>query len=406
MSHANPVPLRRRLEPRDPHEAHRVATPLELFFDLIFVVAISSAAAAWHHGLVAGHYSEVISFLMVFFAIWWAWMNYTWFASAYERDDVVFRLLTFTIMVGALMLAAGVPALFDTGQSVLLVAGYAVMRFAMVVMWLRAAAGHPERRHTALRYAVGIALVQLLWIGRILVDGSGWLMATFWLLVVAELLVPVVAERHGVTPFHPHHIAERYALLTIITLGEVILASVQAVQGALAQGRERGLLLVIVGGVLIVFSMWWLYFKRDHVPLFERSVRTTFTVGYGHYAIFASVAATGAGLAAAVDVVQGHGHTTARAVGLALGLSVAAYVGALATMHAVVGQDPVETLGGVAVAVAAIVIGAIGMPVGTAVLLLGLLLAAAVVHSVVTSGLARSGPADGPEVTGIVTSRG
>ena len=80
-----------------------MATPLELFFDLIFVVAISSAAAGWHHGLLEGHYSDVLRFLMAFFAIWWAWMNYTWFASAYEHDDVVYRLLTFAIMVGALM---------------------------------------------------------------------------------------------------------------------------------------------------------------------------------------------------------------------------------------------------------------------------------------------------------------
>ncbi len=372
-----------------------MATPLELFFDLIFVVAISSAAAGWHHGLLEGHYSDVLRFLMAFFAIWWAWMNYTWFASAYEHDDVVYRLLTFAIMVGALMLAAGVPDLFDAGQSVLLVAGYAVMRFAMVAMWLLAAAGHPERRHTALRYAGGITAVQLLWIGRLLVDGQGWLMATFALLVVAELLVPVVAERHGVTPFHPHHIAERYALLTIITLGEVILASVQAVQGALAQGREQGLLLVIVGGLFVVFSMWWLYFQRDHVPLFDRSVRTTFTVGYGHYAIFASVAATGAGLAAAVDVVQGEGHTTPRAVGLALALAVATYVGALTTMHAFVGRDRAETLGGALVAIGAVATGAVGLPVGTTVLLLGLLLAAAVVHSVLIQR--RDDPVSSPQ---------
>ena len=412
MSHANPVPLRRSLAPRDPHEPHRVATPLELFFDLIFVVAIASAAAGWHHGLVEGHYGDIVNFVMVFFAIWWAWMNYTWFASAYERDDVVYRLLTFTIMVGALLLAAGVPDLFATGQSVLLVSGYAVMRFAMVAMWLRAAAGHPEGRRTALRYAGGIALVQLLWIGRLLVDDPGRLMLTFWLLVVAELLVPVVAERSALTPFHPHHIAERYALLTIIVLGEVILASVQAVQGALAQGREQGLLLVIVGGLLIVFSMWWLYFKRDHAPLFERSTRTTFTVGYGHYAIFAAVAATGAALAAAVDLVQGEGHTTPRAVGLALGLAVATYVGALTTLHAFVGQDRVETLGGGLVAGGAVVIGAVGLSVGTAVLLLGLLLSAAVAHSCVSSRApapvhADASPGtDGTDVAGLGPSHG
>jgi low temperature requirement protein LtrA len=105
----NVVPLRRRMQPRDPHEAHRVATPLELFFDLVFVVAIASAAAQWHHGLAAGHPGDLVGFVMVFFAIWWAWMNYTWFASSYDCDDVVYRLLTFAIMAGSLMLAGGIP---------------------------------------------------------------------------------------------------------------------------------------------------------------------------------------------------------------------------------------------------------------------------------------------------------
>ncbi|HJQ45805.1 MAG TPA: low temperature requirement protein A, partial [Amycolatopsis sp.] len=258
MSHANVVPLRRRMQPRDPHEAHRVATPLELFFDLVFVVAIASAAAQWHHGLAEGHHGYLVNFVMVFFAIWWAWMNYTWFASSYDCDDVVYRLLTFAIMAGSLMLAAGIPDLFETRQSGLVVAGYAVMRFAMVAMWLRAARSHPEGRSTALAYAVGIAIVQVLWIARLGLAGATPLMVSFFALVVLELLVPIVAERRGITPFHPHHIAERYALLTIIVLGEVILASVQAVQGALAQGAESGLLALIVGGLLVVFSMWWL----------------------------------------------------------------------------------------------------------------------------------------------------
>jgi low temperature requirement protein LtrA len=370
------------MQPRDPRETHRVATPLELFFDLVFVVAIASAAAGWHHGLAEGHLGDLVGFLMVFFAIWWAWMNYTWFASAYDCDDVVYRLLTFTIMSGSLLLAAGTPALFATGQSGLVVAGYAVMRFAMVAMWLRAAANHPEGRCTALWYAGGIATVQLLWIGRLLLDGPAVLMTSFWVLVALELLVPVLAERHGVTPFHPHHIAERYALLTIIVLGEVILASVQAVQGALGQGRQPGLVLVIVGGLLSVFSMWWLYFKRDHAVLFEGSTRITFAVGYGHYAIFASAAATGAALAAAVDLVQGEAHTTARAVGLAFAGAVAAYVWALAVLHAAVDGERRERLVGGAVGAVAIGIAAVSTSVGATVLLIGLLLAAAVAQHV------------------------
>jgi low temperature requirement protein LtrA len=373
------------MEPRDPHEAHRVATPLELFFDLVFVVAIASAAAQWHHGLAEGHLGDLVNFVMVFFAIWWAWMNYTWFASSYDCDDVPYRLLTFTIMTGSLMLAAGIPDLFDDGQSGLVVAGYALMRFAMVAMWLRAAAGHPEGRRTALTYAAGITVVQLLWIARLLLEGRTVLMVSFFALVVLELLVPIVAERRGITPFHPHHIAERYALLTLIVLGEVVLATLQAVQGALGHGAAPGLLALVVGGLLIVFSMWWLYFKREHAGLFEGTVGSVFVAGYGHYLVFVSVAATGAALAASVDEVQGDAHTTARVVALALAGAVAVYVWCLTAMHAMAGAPAAETRVGAAVGLVLLVVAALAPPVGVTVLTVGGVLSAAVAHPVWTS---------------------
>ncbi len=392
MSHVNVVPLSRRMQPRDPHEEHRVATPLELFFDLVFVVAIASAAAQWHHGLAEGHLGDLVNFVMVFFAIWWAWMNYTWFASSYDCDDVPYRLLTFAIMAGSLMLAAGIPELFVTEQSGLVVGGYALMRFAMVAMWLRAAGSHPEGRRTALTYAVGISIVQVLWIARLLLEDRTVLMVSFFALVVLELLVPVVAERSGVTPFHPHHIAERYALLTLIVLGEVVLASVQAVQGALATGAAAGLRALVVGGLLIVFSMWWLYFKREHSGLFEGSIASVFLTGYGHYLVFASVAATGAGLAAAVDVVQGEAHASARLVGLALTGAVAVYVWCLTVMHSMAGAPPAERRVGVAVGLVVLAVAAVAPPVGVTVLVTGLVLAAAVAHHVWTNRENSSSP--------------
>jgi low temperature requirement protein LtrA len=367
---------------RDPHEQHRAATPLELFFDLVFVVAVASAAAQLHHGLIEGHATDVVGFLMVFFAIWWAWMNYTWFASSYDCDDVVYRLLTFAIMVGSLMLAAGIPDLFVDGQSLLVVAGYAVMRFAMVAMWLRAASSHPAGRSTARTYAAGIAGVQVLWIARLALEGRVLLIVSFFVLVVVELLVPIVAERRGVTPFHPHHIAERYALLTIIVLGEVILASVQAVQEAIDMGAASGLLPLILGGLLIVLSMWWLYFKHDHAVLFEGSIRSVFVAGYGHYLVFASVAATGAALAAAVDLVQGEGHTTARTVGLALTMSVAVYVWCLTAMHRMAGAPEQDTRLGLLVGVGLIAVAAAAPPIGVTALVTGLVLAGVVAHHV------------------------
>ena len=98
---------------RDMNEHARASTPLELFFDLVTVIAIASAAAGLHHGLLEGHIVEsLLKYLGAFFAIWWAWMNYSWFASAYDNDDTLFRLLTLWIMAGALTMAAGIGPFF------------------------------------------------------------------------------------------------------------------------------------------------------------------------------------------------------------------------------------------------------------------------------------------------------
>ncbi len=141
------MPLLAPMPPRDTHEEHRSATPLELFFDLTFVVAIAQAGNSLHHGLVDGDAGDaLLSFPLVFFAIWWAWMNFTWFASAYDNDDVAYRLTVFVLMTGVLILAAGVPRAFDDQDFGVITLGYVVMRLAMVGLWLRAAAEHPEGR--------------------------------------------------------------------------------------------------------------------------------------------------------------------------------------------------------------------------------------------------------------------
>ena len=123
----------------------------------------------------------------------------------------------------------------------------------------------------------------------------------FLLFAALELAVPVWAERAALTTWHPHHIAERYGLLTLIVLGESILAATVAIQSALASGeRLSALLPIIIGGLLIVYSLWWFYFDRPVHDLLT-TFRRAFIWGYGHYVVFAAAAAVGAGLAAAVD---------------------------------------------------------------------------------------------------------
>ena len=120
-------------------------------------------------------------------------------------------------------------------------------------------------------------------------------------------LVPPFAERAGLTTWHPHHIAERYGLFFIIVLGETILSSTVAVQQGFTVGPERrgNVALVTAGGVLIVFSLWWLYFSRNAGRVLARARSegspVAYLFGFGHYVIFASATAVGAGLAARAE---------------------------------------------------------------------------------------------------------
>lgn len=263
------------------------------------------------------------------------------------------------------------------------VAGYAVMRFAMVCLWLRAAQQDGPRRGTAVRYAIGITIVQLLWIARLWIHDGTLTTTTYFVFMACELAVPVWAERRRPTPYHPHHIAERYSLFTIIVLGEVVLAIVQAIQGVMEEGHfSADLDMLIVGALLIIFSIWWMYFKREHVDIVESS-ELPMLFGYGHLIIFAAVAGIGAALAAGVDVAQHVAHVQALPIAIALSVGVALYLLTLGIIHVVGGHEPMrELLPAVVVSVACLGIGFSPLPIGASTLLIGVVLALAAGHAV------------------------
>jgi low temperature requirement protein LtrA len=305
---------------RDPDEAHRASTPLELFFDLTFVVAVAQASRTMHHLLVDGHAGDaLLAFPMVFFAIWWAWMNFTWFASAYDPDDAMYRVMVFVQMAGVLVFAAGVPRLLESVDDAgVVVAGYVIMRIGAVGQWLRAAVQDPPGRACALRYAIGVSACQLGWIA-LLAAPDGWWVPGFVVLAALELAVPAWAERDAPTGWHPGHIGERYGLFTILVLGETVLSATTAVESALDAGTAFGdLVTTAVGGFLTVTAMWWVYFDQPVEQFLARARRAfsardeiqSFIWGYGHYFVFMSAAAVGVGLAAAIDAAEGHSELT------------------------------------------------------------------------------------------------
>ena len=354
---------------RDPREPARTASPLELLTDLCVVVAVGQSALALHHGLTGGHVEQaVLGYLTTFFAIWWAWLNFSWFASAYDNDDSGYRLLTVLQIVGVLVLAAGIEAMSE-GEFAVGVAGYVIMRVALVGQWLRAARDDPARRRTCLRYAAGIAVVQVGWVAFAIIapHRTSFVLALFGLLALAELAVPVVAERAGMTRWHPHHIAERYGLFFIIVLGEAILSSTLAIKQAFVDetARAGSVVTLMLGGVLTVFSLWWLYFSREAAevlsPAQDDGTVTPYLWGFGHYLIFGGTAAVGAGLAARGEYWSHPADVSVLTTALAVTVPVAVLLLAMWAFHLRL-HDPSWRTAGLFLGAAALVLGSTFLP--------------------------------------------
>jgi low temperature requirement protein LtrA len=312
---------------RDPEEPGRTASTLELFFDLVFVVAVSIAAVQLHHALTENHIVDgLTSYAIVFFGIWWAWMNFTWFATSFGSDDWLYRVLTFVQMAGVLVLAAGIEPAFVDRDFNLLVYGYVVMRVAMVAQWLRASRAAGELRRTTQFYAAGIAGVQVLWLLWLLIPAGVVSTIGLIVLIAAELAVPVISEQCGTTPWHPHHITERYGLFTLILLGESLLASSNAIIEALHNDQELApLISIAILTFIATAALWWIYFWPPHHRAIG-SLATSLRYGYVHYFVFAAAGAFSAGIEVEIDALTHHSELTETQASFTVTIPIAVFI--------------------------------------------------------------------------------
>ncbi len=325
---------------RDPHEPHRVATPLELLFDLTFATAFSLTAGQFAHLLAQGHFGPALAgFTLAGLAICWAWVNFSWFASAYDTDDWIYRLATMVQMIGVLILAVGTPRMFASlvgggpFDFSVMVAGYVIMRIALVSQWLRAAHQDPKRRKACLTYAALVTLVQIGWVLPALFPPPfavriGLTVVFF----IAEFLTPIICERlSGGTPWHAHHMVERYSLFALIALGEGIAGTVNALTAVIDhQGWTMDVALVCVAGVGLTFGLWWIYYMLPSAQIIHAHRERAFAWGFAQIMLVTTIVAAGAGLHVAAFAL---GHDT-RIGALATLLTLAIPVGVfLATIY-------------------------------------------------------------------------
>lgn len=383
--------LAHRLVPmtgRDPEEHTRASSPLELLFDLTFVVAVGTAASLFAEMFAEGHPVQAITaFVLAMFAISVAWVSFSWFASAFGTDDWLYRALTMGQMIGVVVFSLGLPAMFNSvraGEHLdlrVMVLGYIAMRIAMVLQWWRAAREAPSFRDVAKSNVRWIVIVQAGWIAVAFVPLP--LVGAFIAVVVLgvlELLIPVLTQgRAGGTPWHPHHVAERYSLFAIIVLGEGVVGAV-ASSGDLLGGADGTLwsgnaIAVVIAGVGLTFGMWWVYFANSFGDILMHRRNRGYLFGYGHIPLFIGVAGAGAGLHVAGLQLEHHSTISDLAVVLALAVPVCLYLLMVYLLHTLLlsAADRFHLLLisiTLAVLAAAVVLSAVGVPIAICLLVI------------------------------------
>lgn len=268
-------------------QIERHASWLELFFDLIFVLAVAQVAQSLNQDFTL---TGVLRYLALFAPVWWAWIGYSFYADRFESDEVIFRVFMFGGMLAMAAVAINVRGAFN-GHDVPFAISYVFVRWILIGLYIRAAYHVPLARQLCLRYIIGFGLGNLLWIISIFVPSP--LRYWFWGMgFIAEVSIAFVnlsvAKR---TPYDASHIPERFGLFTLIVIGEAILTGVTGIHGTDWHWISA---LIAAGSFAIAASVWWLYY--DFVETY--GIRKGWVLAgqiymYSHFSISAGIAAIG-----------------------------------------------------------------------------------------------------------------
>jgi low temperature requirement protein LtrA len=239
--------------------AHRLSTalrenervsPLELFFDLVFVLAITQCTA-----LMSQHptWEGLAQGLLVLALLWWAWVGYAWLTSVVDPEDDEVRIAIFAAMAALLIVSLTVREAFGD-LAITFAVAYGVVRAGQIALFVIASQEDPALRRSITGLAVGTAIGLALLIGGALIGGTG--LAALWVLaLVLDMGGPYLFGSEG-WKLVPGHFAERHGLIIIIALGESIVAIGTGAHASLTVG----IAVAAVLGIALAAALWWIYF--------------------------------------------------------------------------------------------------------------------------------------------------
>ena len=282
-------PPRLRTRGRDVDEQRR-ATWLELFFDLVFVAAVSQLANSLSSEPTPTRFFE---FLGLFVAVWWAWMGFTFYANRFDTDDLVYRLLMLCAMFGVAALAATIPSVFR-GATEGFTLAYIAVRVVLVTLYSRASRHVPEARALVRTFLTFFGCAIVVWVASLAFEPP-WAYVLWGVALCIELAAPIRAWRSlPDAPVDRRHLPERFGLLTLIVLGESVLA---VVLGVSKISWDYGSAAAAAMGFLVAAALWWIYFDfLDESALSARGIFGGLTYTYMNDFVVAGLAALGAGV--------------------------------------------------------------------------------------------------------------
>ena len=321
---------RPRLRTIEQIDGERHASWLELFFDLVFVLAVSQVARVMSTTMDLPGF---VKFAGLFVPVWWAWAGYTFYADRFETEETIYRVLMFAGMLTVVGLSLSLGGAFTPAGDAAFIGCYVLVRLVLVVLYARAAYYVPLARSFCLQFVVGLSISSAVVLAALLLEPP--LRYAVWAVAMAlELSIPFVNPRtRRSIPIDRSHSPERLGLFTIIVLGEAV---IDTATGAGSVGWNATTVTVASLGFAMAACIWWINFdfveddaaRSDSLPKWVIYL-------YGHFFIVASIVATGIGVEHAIRE-SGEPHLHAPALMLIAG-GVAVYLAVITAVRMVAG---------------------------------------------------------------------